>query len=75
MARGELGKQRLRDSALSQTQHANDTTGPLRREIVPFYSEQNIELLIITQLKHLLKIQKNYLDNYSLEYPVIQSLG
>lgn len=72
---GEVGKQYLRASAPSQTQLANNATGPARCEIVPIHSEQDTEHLIITQLKHLLKIQKNYLDNYSLEYPAIQSLG
>lgn len=69
------GEQGCRVSAPSQAQPAQNATGPVKWEIIPIHSKQDIEHLIITQLKHLLKIEKNYLDNYSLEYPAIQSPG
>lgn len=57
----------------TQTHYTNNITGPVRCEAVPVHSMLDAEPLIITQLKHLLNTQKNYLDNDSLEYPEILS--
>lgn len=61
------------ESLSSKPSTANNA--PVKWEIIPIHPEQDVEHLIITQLKHLLKIENNYLDNYSLEYPAIQSPG